>query len=125
MKYKRILRIFGAALILSLLMAVIPAIPALAFDYTISISPTQGKIGDTIHINGSSFTPSTDTSEKHARIIFAPSKLLRVNTLIPMSILIKLSRTLSSAIRMIPTREISALPLPCLHLLQMAVPMPM
>ena len=71
MKYKRILRIFGAALILSLLMAVLPAVPALAYDYTILLSPTQGKIGDTIHINGSSFTPSTDSSEKHAKIIFA------------------------------------------------------
>jgi hypothetical protein len=71
MKYKKILRIFGAALILSLLMAVIPATPALAFDYEISLSPTQGKVGDTIHINGSSFTPSTDSSEKHARIIFS------------------------------------------------------
>jgi hypothetical protein len=71
MKYTRVLRIFGASLILSLLMAVIPAAPALAYDYEISLSPTQGKIGDTIHINGSSFTPSTDSSEKHARIVFS------------------------------------------------------
>jgi hypothetical protein len=76
MKYTRILRIFGAALILSLLMAAIPVVPVLAYDYTISLSPTQGKIGDTIHINGSSFTPSNDTSEKHARIIFSSQQVI-------------------------------------------------
>jgi len=76
MKYTRILRIFGAALILSLLLAVIPTAPALAFDYEISLSPTQGKVGDTIHVNGSSFTPSTDSSEKHARIIFSSQQVI-------------------------------------------------
>jgi hypothetical protein len=76
MKYKKILRILGIALVLSLLMAVIPAVAVLAYDYEISISPTQGKVGDTIHINGSSFTPSTDSSEKHARIIFAAEQVI-------------------------------------------------
>jgi hypothetical protein len=71
MKYKKILGILGGAIIFMLIMAVIPAAPVLAYDYDVSISPTSGKIGDTVTIAGSSFNFSTDTSERRARIIFA------------------------------------------------------
>jgi hypothetical protein len=57
MKRTRILRILGIALILALLLAVLPATPALA--YTMSVYPPTGSIGDTITVYGTGFGPST------------------------------------------------------------------
>ena len=77
MKYARTLRILGIAIILSLLMAAIPAMPALAYSYDIEIDPDEGAIGDGISdsgdeitITGDDFTPSTDSTERWARIYF-------------------------------------------------------
>lgn len=70
MKGNKILRILGIAIILSLLVAVIPATPALAAR-VIELDPEEGKIGDTITITGSGFTASTDTNERHVDIYFA------------------------------------------------------
>ncbi len=69
MKYTKILRILGSALILSLLMVAIPATPALAYD--IEIDPDKGEIGDRIDITGEDFLPSTDDDEEFADIYFA------------------------------------------------------
>ena len=63
MKFNKIFRILALAIILSLLMAVIPATPALAFDYDIDIDPEQGKIGDEITITGDDWSPSYEDSE--------------------------------------------------------------
>jgi hypothetical protein len=54
MKYMKIFRILGIALVLSLLMLAIPATPALAASIT--LSPTSGEVGTTITVNGSGFT---------------------------------------------------------------------
>jgi len=71
MRHSKIWRILTVALILSLLMAVIPATPAWAYDYDIDIDPEQGEIGDEIEITGSDFTPSTDEDEELATIYFS------------------------------------------------------
>jgi hypothetical protein len=54
MKRTRILRILGIALILALLLAVLPATPALA-AYDLTLVPTTGSIGNTITVIGSTF----------------------------------------------------------------------
>jgi len=69
MKYTKILRILGSALILSLLMVAIPATPALAYD--IEVDPEEGEIGDRIDITGEDFDPSTDEDEEFVDIYFA------------------------------------------------------
>lgn len=58
MRRTKIWRILTVALILSLLMAVIPATPAWAYDYDITIDPEEGEIGDRIDIAGEDFDPS-------------------------------------------------------------------
>jgi hypothetical protein len=63
MKRNKIFRILALAVILSLLMAVIPATPALAFDYDIELDKEQGKIGDEITITGDDWSPSYEDSE--------------------------------------------------------------
>lgn len=70
MKCSKIFRILSIAIILSLLVVVIPATPALA-AMVIELSPEKGKIGDTITIIGTGFTASTETTEKHVDIYFA------------------------------------------------------
>jgi hypothetical protein len=70
MKYEKILRILGIAIILSLLLAAVSAVPALAYSYDIEIDPEQGAIGDEITITGDDFTPSTDSTERWAKIYF-------------------------------------------------------
>ncbi len=73
MKYK-IFRTLSIAIVLSLLMiAVIPATPALAAR-VIELDPEEGGIGDTITITGSGFTASTDTSERYVDIYFAENE---------------------------------------------------
>jgi len=75
MKYGKILRMFVVTLILSLLLTAIPVLPVYATNDT-TLSPASGKVGDTITITGTAFTPSTATSEKWARIIFARDSAL-------------------------------------------------
>ena len=69
MRHTKIWRILTVALILSLLMAVIPATPALAGDIT--IDPEEGEIDDRIDIEGEDFTPSTEDTERFVDIYFA------------------------------------------------------
>ena len=70
MKHSKILGILALAISLALLVAVIPATPALAAR-VIELDPEKGKIGDTITITGSGFTASTETTERHVDIYFA------------------------------------------------------
>jgi hypothetical protein len=70
MKYQKILRFFGMIVILSMLMAVIPAMPVSAAN-DIALSVVQGKIGDSVTVTGTNFSPSTDTSERFGRIVFS------------------------------------------------------
>jgi len=70
MKCARILRTLGIVVILSLLIAAIPVSPALAAN-DLAVSPTTGSIGENFTVTGTNFTPSTDTTERQARIIFA------------------------------------------------------
>jgi hypothetical protein len=51
MKQRKILKFFGAAIILTLLIAVIPVAPVFAAG-SLALNPTQGKIGDSIHFTG-------------------------------------------------------------------------
>jgi hypothetical protein len=51
-------------------MAIVPVVPVQAANDVV-LSPSQGKIGDIITIQGTNFSPSTETSEKRARLIFA------------------------------------------------------
>jgi hypothetical protein len=60
MKFHKILRISGVTLILSLLLAVIPAAPAAAAE-TIVISPTQVKLGDRVNYSGAGYIASATT----------------------------------------------------------------
>jgi len=69
MKYTKVLRIVGIAVILSMLLAVTPAAPALAAR-SIELDIDAGKIGDTISISGEFFTASTDAVEKYVDIYF-------------------------------------------------------
>jgi len=69
MKYAKTLKIFGIAVVLSLLMIAIPAAPALAYD--IEIDPEEGTIGDEIYITGDGFTASSETVERQVMIFFS------------------------------------------------------
>ncbi|HEY98409.1 MAG TPA: hypothetical protein G4O16_09555 [Dehalococcoidia bacterium] len=57
MKSKKITKLLGIALVISLLALVIPASPALAA--ALLLSPTAGQIGDSISVTGSGFAPTT------------------------------------------------------------------
>ena len=70
MKYTRILRILSIVISLSLVMVAIPVTPAQA-ERTISLTPTEGNIGDTITLTGTGFTASTDDSDKYVGIYFS------------------------------------------------------
>lgn len=71
MKRTRFIKLLGLAVILSLLMALVTAVPASALTYDIEIDPEEGKIGDEIEIRGEDFSPSTDAVEKWATVYFA------------------------------------------------------
>jgi hypothetical protein len=58
MRHRKIFRILGLVVVLALLMAVMPATPALAFDRDIELDPEQGEIGDEITITGDDWRPS-------------------------------------------------------------------
>ncbi len=62
MKYAKIIRVLGIALILSLLMIAVPAAPAHAW-YDILLLPAQGEIGDTITVSGTAFIPTTNPAD--------------------------------------------------------------
>ena len=64
MRCIRIFRILGIAVIMALLIAAIPAAPALAF-YDMTLTPAQGAIGDTITITGANFPATTDPLNPH------------------------------------------------------------
>jgi len=58
-KFAKFFRILTLAVILSLLLLVIPATPALAaYDYDIELDPEEGEIGDTIDIDGNDWPES-------------------------------------------------------------------
>jgi hypothetical protein len=78
MKYSRIFRMFGVAVIMSLLLVAVPAFPAMATnDITLSVS--SGKVGDTVTVTGTNFTPSTESSEKWVRVIFSSNSAIAGN----------------------------------------------
>ncbi len=70
MKLGKVLRIIGVTLILALALAAIPAVPALAAN-NILLSLTSGKVGDSVTVTGTNFSPSSSTSEHYANVIFA------------------------------------------------------
>jgi len=58
-KFTKIFRILTLAAVVSLLLLVIPATPALAaYDYDIELDPEEGEIGDTIDIDGNDWPES-------------------------------------------------------------------
>lgn len=59
MKHSKIFRILGVALTLALLIAVIPAGPALALTGNIAVFPASGPPGSTPYVSGNGFTPSS------------------------------------------------------------------
>lgn len=71
MKTRKITGIFGILLILALLFAALPMLPVFAAD-DIYLYPNEGKIGDTVTINGVFTATST---ERWAAIYFSPSNL--------------------------------------------------
>jgi hypothetical protein len=70
MKYARILKIFGFAVIISLVALAIPALPALAAA-SIELDPEEGSIGDTVEIFGEDFPETNNNYERYANIYFA------------------------------------------------------
>ena len=77
MKINKIIRIFGVALILTLLFTILPVTPAfsttITYTYTFTISPTQGDIGTTVTLHGvSDPAPISFTA---ANIYFSPNNL--------------------------------------------------
>jgi hypothetical protein len=73
MKYYRVVRVFGIAVILFLLMAMIPVAPVLAAP-SIIVDPEQGRIGERITVWGTGFNKSTSTTDKYAAIFFSNEK---------------------------------------------------
>ena len=64
MKYVKTLRILGIALILSLLLMVIPAAPALAYDREITVTLAEDGSDIEITVEGDDWYPSTDSIER-------------------------------------------------------------
>lgn len=64
MKHSKIFRILAVAITLSLLVAVIPAAPALAaYDYDIELDPDEEEIGENFYVEGDDWPPSEDVGE--------------------------------------------------------------
>jgi hypothetical protein len=57
-KFTKIFRILTLAAIVSLLLLVIPAPPALALDYDIELDPDEGEIGDRFYVRGEDWPES-------------------------------------------------------------------
>jgi hypothetical protein len=81
MNYKKLLKISGIAIIIALLFTVIPALPIMATD-SMSISPTQAKIGETITVYGA-FTPSP--TERWASVYLSPNNLAPLESISSMT----------------------------------------
>jgi hypothetical protein len=79
MKLAKTLRIIGITAVLSLLMAAIPATPALA-SYDIDVSPEEGAIGDEITITGANFYFS-ETTDRWVTIFFSPDEAVKGNNI--------------------------------------------
>jgi hypothetical protein len=73
-KHKRFFSILTVALILSLLMVVIPAIPASAAA-VISLDVEKGEVGDEVTISGAGFLPSTELSPHSVDIYLSSDEL--------------------------------------------------
>ena len=78
MKYNKVFRILGIAVILSLLVVAIPVTPARA-ALVVSIESSSGKIGDTVTVTGTGFTPSSGENERHADVYFAADEATTVD----------------------------------------------
>jgi hypothetical protein len=81
MKTKKILRIFGIAVIMSLVLSAVPALPALAAN-DITLSSNSGQIGDIINVYGEDFTAYYDDdgiNEYWAQIYFS-NESVSINT---------------------------------------------
>lgn len=74
MKHVKALRILGIAVILTLLMTLIPAVPAIAQWYHMVLTPTQGAIGETINIAGSGFPATSDPANPQIALIYFSSQ---------------------------------------------------
>jgi len=70
MKYAKIFRILGIAIMLSLLAVAITAAPAQAVG-SITLDPERGKVGDKIYVSGEGFNKSTAEADKFATIYFS------------------------------------------------------
>jgi hypothetical protein len=70
MKHSKVLRVFGIAIILLLLVVTIPATPAKAAR-GITLSPAVGTIGARITVTGTEFNKSTADTDKYAAIYFS------------------------------------------------------
>ena len=70
MKGSRFFTVFGIAIILVLLSAMIPVTPAQAAR-DITLDPERGSIGDKITVTGTGFNKSTATEDKYAAIYFS------------------------------------------------------
>jgi len=69
MKYNKILRVLALGIIFLLLMVVFPVVPTYAAGGVIKLHPNEGKIGDTIEIDGYSFD-----ADKAVRLYFSSDK---------------------------------------------------
>jgi hypothetical protein len=70
MKNKKFVSILGLAIVLSLLLAVIPA-PAALGAGNLYLDINSGAVGDTVTVTGDSFTPSNATYDRYAEVYFA------------------------------------------------------
>lgn len=79
MKHNRFFSILAVAVILSLLMIAIPAIPASAVDDEyISLDVEKGEIGDEVTVSGDDFFPSIPQQTTHSVYIYFSSDKLEV-----------------------------------------------
>ena len=70
MRYTKLFRVLGMAIILAMLVVTIPATPAQAA--AITLSTTGAKVGDTITITGSGFSPTSDPNyPQYAAVYFS------------------------------------------------------
>jgi hypothetical protein len=78
MKNGKVFRIFSIVLILTLLLIALPVLPTLGTTYTyaLSLSPTQGRIGDTIAVRGT-MTPAPTSSTYYytANVYLSPTNI--------------------------------------------------
>ncbi len=75
MKHKRFFSILAVAVILSLLMVAIPAVPASAADPKISLDVDKGEPGDLVTVSGTGFLESSATHFYYVYIYFSSEAL--------------------------------------------------